>query len=157
MVEITLPIMLQIVQTVALLVGIIYYLFNMRNAQRNQKQAIETRQAQLFYGIYNRMSQSDFVDALNAFYTWEYTNLDELRKIREILGNDIPLLIPGIGKQGGDIEKTVKFGTNKDGNMAIINSSRGIIFSGNDRNFSKRARDAAHNLKEEINKYRYYS
>ena len=55
---------------------------------------------------------------------------DELKIIREILSDDIPLLIPGVGKQGGDVEKTVKFGTNKTGEMAVINSSRGIIYAG---------------------------
>jgi len=82
------------------------------------------------------------------------TYIDELRIIREILGEDIPLLIPGIGIQGGDIEKTVKFGTNKKGNMAIINSSRGIIFAGKDKNFSERARTAALYLRDEIKKFR---
>ena len=95
---------------------------------------------------------------------WNYNNncgavvgatyIDELRTIREILGQDIPILIPGIGKQGGDIEKTVKFGTNKNGNMAIINSSRGIIFAGKDKNYAQKARAAALFLKSEIKKYR---
>lgn len=79
---------------------------------------------------------------------------DELKIIRAILGEDIPLLIPGIGKQGGDVEKTVKYGTNKDGEMAVINSSRGIIFAGDDENFAEKSRDAALSLRDEINKYR---
>ncbi len=79
---------------------------------------------------------------------------DELKKIRTILGEKVPILIPGIGKQGGDIEKTVKFGTNKSGEMAIINSSRGIIFAGDDKNYSKGVRSSAINLKSLINEYR---
>lgn len=82
------------------------------------------------------------------------TYINELKIIREILGEDIPLLIPGIGKQGGDIEKTVKFGTNKKGELAIINSSRGIIFAGKDKNFAEKARNTAIFLNEEIKKYR---
>ena len=78
----------------------------------------------------------------------------ELKNIRKILGEDIVFLIPGIGKQGGDIEKTIKYGTNKDGNMAIINSSRGIIFASKDENFADEARNKAQYLKDEINKYR---
>jgi len=57
------------------------------------------------------------------------------------------LLIPGVGAQGGDVEKTVKYGTNKEGKNAIINSSRGIIYSENPRN-------SAIKLRDEINKYR---
>jgi len=79
---------------------------------------------------------------------------DELKMIRGILGDDIPLLIPGIGKQGGDVEKTVKYGTNKDGMMAVINSSRGIIFAGLDEGFAEAARNKAIELRDEINKYR---
>ena len=55
MVEITLPIVLQILQTAGILVGIIYYITIMRNSQRNQElaikaqdQATETRQFQTF-------------------------------------------------------------------------------------------------------------
>lgn len=72
---------------------------------------------------------------------------EELKQIREMLGEGVPLLIPGVGAQGGDVEKTVKYGTNKDGKNAIINSSRGIIYSENPRN-------SAIKLRDEINKYR---
>ena len=79
---------------------------------------------------------------------------EELKVIRSILGDEIPLLIPGIGKQGGDVKKTVKHGTNKKGGAAIINSSRGVIFAGDDENFAEESRDAASSLKNEIDKYR---
>jgi len=79
---------------------------------------------------------------------------DELRIIRSIIGEETPLLIPGVGKQGGDIEKAVRHGTNKDGDLAIINSSRGIIFAGQDEDFADRARNAALSLRNEINRHR---
>ena len=79
---------------------------------------------------------------------------DELKRIREILGENIPILIPGIGAQGGDVELTVKNGTNKDGKMAIIVSSRSIIYAGKDENFAELSKKAAVSLREEINKYR---
>ena len=72
---------------------------------------------------------------------------EELKIIRDILGEDIPILIPGIGAQGGDVEKTVKYGTNKKGKMAIINSSRSVIYVENPK-------DAAKSLNSEINKYK---
>ena len=78
----------------------------------------------------------------------------ELKKIRSILGENIPLLIPGVGKQGGDIKKTVEYGTNKDGVMAVINSSRGIIFAGQNEDFAEKSREKAEYLKDEINKFR---
>lgn len=79
---------------------------------------------------------------------------DELKQIRSILGEDIPILIPGIGAQGGDVEKTIKDGTNKDGKMAIIVSSRSIVYAGKGEDYPKLARDSASKLYEEINKHR---
>jgi len=79
---------------------------------------------------------------------------DELKTIRGIVGEDIPLLIPGIGIQGGDIEKTVKNGTNNKSEMTIINSSRGIIYAGYDKDFAEKSRESALFLRDEINKYR---
>lgn len=78
----------------------------------------------------------------------------ELRRIRELLGEEIPLLIPGIGKQGGDVEKTVMYGTDKHGEMAVINSSRGIIYAGSDENFAEQARIATEKLQDQINSFR---
>jgi len=71
----------------------------------------------------------------------------ELREIRKIVGN-MTLLIPGVGAQGGDVEKTVRAGLNSKKAGIIINSSRGIIFT-------KNPREEARRLKNEINKYRY--
>ncbi len=79
---------------------------------------------------------------------------NELKIIREILGDEIPILIPGIGVQGGDVEKTIKYGSNKKRENAIINSSRGIIYAGKNKDFSKASRNEALSLKNKINKYR---
>lgn len=82
------------------------------------------------------------------------TFLDELKIIRDILGENIPILIPGLGKQGGNAESTIKYGTNKKGQMAIINSSRGIIYAGSDENFQEKSRDEALSLRDKINQIR---
>jgi len=79
---------------------------------------------------------------------------EELNEIRKVLTDSIPLLLPGIGKQGGDVEKTVSYGTNPQGKGAIINSSRGIIYAGSDENYADDVRKAAVQLYEKINKYR---
>ncbi len=79
---------------------------------------------------------------------------EELKTVRAILGENIPILIPGIGKQGGDIEKTVKNGTNVKGEMALINSSREIIFAGDEEDFSEQSRKKAESVRNDINKYR---
>jgi orotidine-5'-phosphate decarboxylase len=79
---------------------------------------------------------------------------EEVRVIRRIVGENVPLLIPGIGKQGGDVQKTIQNGTNSSGQMAIINSSRGIIFAGKDENFTEASRKKTFSLRKEINLYR---
>lgn len=53
---------------------------------------------------------------------------DELGQVRQIVG-DMPLLIPGIGAQGGDVEAVVRNGRDSNGHGMIINSSRGIIYA----------------------------
>lgn len=78
---------------------------------------------------------------------------EELREVRKIAG-DMTFLVPGVGAQGGDIEKTVKAGLNSKGSGLIISSSRGIIFASTSRDFAQKARTAAEALKDEINKYR---
>lgn len=53
----------------------------------------------------------------------------ELKKIREIVGDDFWFLVPGVGSQGGDLEKVLKSGLNSKKEGLIINVSRSIIFA----------------------------
>lgn len=75
---------------------------------------------------------------------------DELRRIRAI-ATDMPILIPGIGTQGGDLEASIRYGVNTNGLGAIINSSRGIIFASKGPDFVEAARAATEKLRSEIN------
>lgn len=77
---------------------------------------------------------------------------EELKEVRAIVG-DMPILIPGIGAQGGDVEKTVKAGKNSMGRGMIINSSRGIIFASKEADFADAARRETLKLRDEINQY----
>lgn len=77
---------------------------------------------------------------------------EELADIRKIVG-DMPILIPGIGAQGGDVEKTVKSGINSNRNGMIINSSRGIIFASSDKDYAEAARREAQKLHDQILEY----
>ena len=65
----------------------------------------------------------------------------ELGVVRRLAG-DIPILIPGIGAQGGDLEKTVSAGKDSRGKGIIINSSRGIIFADDPRAETQKLHDA---------------
>ncbi len=74
---------------------------------------------------------------------------EELASVRRIVG-DMPILIPGIGAQGGDLEKTVQAGKNTRSQGMIINSSRGIIFASNGPDFAEAARRETLKLHEAI-------
>ena len=78
---------------------------------------------------------------------------EELKVIRGIVG-DMPLLIPGIGAQGGDIEAVVRNGRTADGTGLVINSSRGILYASSGAGYADAAADAARSLRDEINRYR---
>ena len=81
------------------------------------------------------------------------THPEELQTIRDIAGN-LPFLIPGIGAQGGDLEASVMAGTDAMGEMAVINSSRGIIYASKGKDFAEAARREAENLRNSINTIR---
>lgn len=57
---------------------------------------------------------------------------EELKKVREIVGN-IPILVPGIGIQGGDLKAVLQNGLNSNKQGLIISSSRSIIYAPNPR------------------------
>ena len=77
----------------------------------------------------------------------------EIARVREIVG-DMPLLVPGIGAQGGDIEATVGAGRTASGTGLMINSSRAILYAGKDEDFHVAARAAAQETRDAINLYR---
>jgi len=76
---------------------------------------------------------------------------DELEEIRKIVGEDMPILIPGVGAQGGDLEKSIEYGSNSAGELAIINVARGVIYSWSDEaNFESEIRAAAEEYRGQI-------
>lgn len=77
----------------------------------------------------------------------------ELARVRAIVG-DMPLLVPGIGAQGGDVEASVKAGQSANGTGMVINSSRAILYAGSGEDFALKARAAALATRDEINRHR---
>jgi len=67
----------------------------------------------------------------------------------------MPLLVPGIGAQGGDVEAVVRNGRTTDGSGLLISSSRAILYAGNDKDFAETSRKATQTLRDTINRYRY--
>ncbi len=97
--------------------------------------------------------------ARNVSTRWNYngncavvvgaTYTDQLRRVRRLIG-DMPILIPGIGAQGGDLESTVLAGRNSNNQGMIINSSRGIIFASEGNDFADVARSETQKLHNAI-------
>ena len=79
----------------------------------------------------------------------------EIARVRE-LAPTVPLLIPGVGAQGGDAAATVRAGLACDGAGAItgpiiVNSSRAILYAGSDAGFAAAAREAARSTRDALN------
>ncbi|MDR1661861.1 MAG: orotidine-5'-phosphate decarboxylase [Azoarcus sp.] len=74
----------------------------------------------------------------------------EIARVRTLTG-DMPLLVPGIGAQGGDIAATVAAGQTADGAGLAINSSRAILYASAGEDFAEAARRAAFATREAIN------
>ena len=77
----------------------------------------------------------------------------ELGEIRKIVGKT-PLLVPGIGAQGGDLEGVLKFGLTEEKTGLVINSSRGIIYASSGEDFAEKAGEETRRLKAAINAFR---
>ena len=77
----------------------------------------------------------------------------ELARVRAIVG-DMPILIPGIGTQGGEVAATVSAGKNSRGQGMIIGASRSIIFASRGIDFAQAARRATAQLDGEIRRSR---
>jgi len=75
---------------------------------------------------------------------------EELKRIRQLCP-EMPLLIPGIGAQGGDLASAVKYGVDAQGEKAIITVSRQILYSSRERDFAEAAQRSTLELRDRIN------
>jgi len=75
---------------------------------------------------------------------------NELKIVRDIVGDDVPFLVPGIRKQGGIVSEVVRNAVNSVGNGFVINSSRDIIYASDGPNFAEAAGAKAKEIHEEI-------
>jgi orotidine-5'-phosphate decarboxylase len=79
---------------------------------------------------------------------------EELADVRRIVGDRLPILVPGIGAQGGDIEASVRAGRTTDGTGMAINSSRAILYASSGDDFAEAALRVARETREAINRAR---
>ena len=79
---------------------------------------------------------------------------DAFRATRSTLGNGIPILVPGIGAQGGSLATAVREGVDAHGRALLVNASRSILFASAESDWKKAAGAEAERLKVQINQLR---
>ncbi len=67
---------------------------------------------------------------------------------------DLPILLPGVGAQEGDLTAAVRAGLDAAGGGLVVTSSRAITYAGGGRDFADRAREAALRLRDDVNAVR---
>ncbi|MES2155303.1 MAG: orotidine-5'-phosphate decarboxylase [bacterium] len=75
---------------------------------------------------------------------------DELAQLRGICGDGVPLLIPGVGAQGGDAKTSLEKGGDGKGRFAVVNVGRTILQAGKGPDWRKQVQTAAHKLAAEM-------
>ncbi|KGQ20857.1 Orotidine 5'-phosphate decarboxylase [Lysobacter dokdonensis DS-58] len=84
--------------------------------------------------------------ALVVGATWP----EQLREVRAIIG-DMPILVPGVGAQGGDAEAVVRNASTQDGTGLLVSSSRAILYASSGEDYADAAARAACALRDMIN------
>jgi orotidine-5'-phosphate decarboxylase len=79
---------------------------------------------------------------------------EAFRSARSALGNGIPILVPGIGAQGGSLATAVREGVDSQGRAMIVTASRSVIYASSGANWEKAAGAEAGRLKVQINQLR---
>ena len=77
------------------------------------------------------------------------THPKELRRVRELCP-DMPILVPGIGAQAGDLSSAVRYGVDRSGQKAIIASSRQVLYASRGPDFAQAAREVCSSLRAEM-------
>ena len=86
----------------------------------------------------------------NLMYVVGATKAEYLKEIREIISDSF-LLVPGVGAQGGSLNEVCKYGMT-DSIGLLINSSRGIIYASQNKDFASAAENAARELQQQMQK-----
>lgn len=101
---------------------------------------------QLFESVLQKVAAWGSVD--NTMFVVGATRGEAFLKVREHAPDHF-LLVPGVGAQGGSLEEVCRYGMNADCGL-LVNSTRGIIYASQGRDFAERAREEALRLQQEM-------
>ena len=79
---------------------------------------------------------------------------EALRHARAALGNGVPILVPGVGAQGGSLATAVREGVDAHGRALLVNASRSILYASAESDWKRAAGNEAERLKVQINQLR---
>lgn len=79
---------------------------------------------------------------------------EQLREVRAV-APDLPILLPGLGTQGGDLEASLRAGLLSGGTGVLCSASRGIMYASSGTDFADAARSAAQRYRDQINAVRH--
>jgi orotidine-5'-phosphate decarboxylase len=74
---------------------------------------------------------------------------DELRQVRSAVG-ELPILVPGVGAQGGDAAAVVRAGSTGPGTGLVVSSSRAVLYASKGPDFADAARAVAERTRDEL-------
>lgn len=84
----------------------------------------------------------------NTMFVVGATRGEAFTKVRQRVPDHF-LLVPGVGAQGGSLQEVCQYGMNKDCGL-LVNSTRGIIYASDGKDFAERAREEALKLQQEM-------
>ncbi len=93
-------------------------------------------------------TSQQWADENKMMYVVGATQAEMLADIRKIVPNHF-LLVPGVGAQGGSLEKVAEYGMNDNCGL-IVNSSRGIIYADTGRYYAEAAKEEAFLLQQRM-------
>jgi len=109
-------------------------------------QTLEFNNEQLYETVLKK--SLTWKNSQNLMFVVGATRPEFFETIRKIVPNHF-LLVPGIGAQGGNLKEVCKYGINENIGL-LINSSRGIIYASNGKDFAQKAKQKAFELQQEM-------
>ena len=129
--------------------GIIVMASNSNAGAAEFQDEVIQRTGEPLYQYVARTVAEEWNVAGNCLVTVGATFPEKVGHVRAVVGN-MPLLILGVGAQGGDLAATVRHGRDSCGWGMIINASRSILYASNGADYQQAARQAAVALDQAI-------
>jgi orotidine-5'-phosphate decarboxylase len=128
----------------------VFVLCRTSNPGSAEMQTVRDTSGEALYETVARRAASDWSKRASVGLVVGATQSDELRRVREIVG-DLPLLVPGVGAQGGDGAAVVRNGATRDGTGLIVNSSRAVLYASSGDDYASAARQSVIALRDALN------